>query len=88
MEVSQLPLCQPEVTTEYLNRSVTSALPPLGDIPQLTRSLLDSICGFGPLQPYLDDPTIEEIWINEPGRVLGRHRGDNPQERAPDKNKN
>ena len=26
--------------------------------------------GLGPLQPYLDDPTVEEVWINEPGRVF------------------
>lgn len=33
--------------------------------------------GFGALQPLLDDPSIEEIWINEPGAVFvarsGRH---------------
>jgi pilus assembly protein CpaF len=33
------------------------------------------VCGFGPLQPFLDDPTIEEIWINEPGRVFVARRG-------------
>jgi pilus assembly protein CpaF len=35
------------------------------------------VSGFGLLQPLLDDPTIEEIWINEPGTVFlarsGRH---------------
>ena len=31
-------------------------------------SVLDAVAGFGPLQPYLDDPTVEEIWINEPAR--------------------
>lgn len=25
---------------------------------------------FGPLQPLLDDPTIEEVWINAPDRVF------------------
>ena len=33
--------------------------------------------GFGPLQPFLDDPTVEEVWINDPSRVFiarhGRH---------------
>jgi pilus assembly protein CpaF len=64
-----------EVTADYLDRSVNSALPPLGDIATLARSLRDSVCGFGPLQPYLDDPTVEEIWINEPGRVFIARRG-------------
>ena len=35
------------------------------------------VSGFGALQPLLDDPSIEEIWINEPGSVFvarsGRH---------------
>ncbi|MCL3838743.1 CpaF family protein [Aeromicrobium duanguangcaii] len=33
--------------------------------------------GFGPLQRFLDDPEIEELWINQPERVFiardGRH---------------
>ena len=33
------------------------------------------MAGFGPLQRYLDDPRIEEIWINEPGRVFVAKRG-------------
>ena len=27
--------------------------------------MFDAVAGFGPLQKYLDDPTVEEIWINE-----------------------
>jgi len=64
-----------EVTADYLDRSVNASLPPLGEITQLSRSLRDSVCGFGPLQTFLDDPTIEEIWINEPGRVFIARRG-------------
>ena len=36
----------------------------------LERRLVDAVAGFGPLQPYFDDPTVEELWINEPGRVF------------------
>jgi pilus assembly protein CpaF len=32
--------------------------------------VLDEVAGFGPLQPYLDDPSVEEIWINEPTKVF------------------
>ena len=39
------------------------------------RNLVESVSGFGPLQPYLDDPTVEELWINEPGRVFVARRG-------------
>jgi pilus assembly protein CpaF len=64
-----------EVVGEYLDRAVTSSLPPLGDPAQVSRAVLDAVAGFGPLQPFLDDRTIEEIWINEPGRVFVARRG-------------
>ncbi|HSY16617.1 MAG TPA: ATPase, T2SS/T4P/T4SS family [Jatrophihabitantaceae bacterium] len=64
-----------EVLADYQDRSAISAMPALGDADALTRSLLDSVSGFGPLQPLLDDPLVEEIWINEPGRVFAARRG-------------
>jgi pilus assembly protein CpaF len=77
------PIAEPEVTrllvedviSEYLDRSVTSSLPPLGDSGAVSRTVLDAVSGFGPLQPLLDDPTIEEVWINDPGRVFIARRG-------------
>ncbi|WP_241160452.1 ATPase, T2SS/T4P/T4SS family [Microbacterium sp. Y-01] len=33
------------------------------------REVLASLSGFGALQPLLDDPEIEEIWLNGDGRV-------------------
>ncbi|HEY3630750.1 MAG TPA: ATPase, T2SS/T4P/T4SS family [Jatrophihabitantaceae bacterium] len=64
-----------EVISEYLDRAVTSSLPPLGDTTHVARAVLDAVAGFGPLQPFLDDPSVEEIWINEPGRVFIARRG-------------
>jgi pilus assembly protein CpaF len=64
-----------EVVAEYVDRATTSQLPPLGDVAALSREVHDAIAGFGPLQPLLDDPAIEEIWINEPGRVFTARRG-------------
>ena len=40
------------------------------DVAQVVQAVQHSICGFGPLQPFFDDDTVEEIWINEPGRVF------------------
>jgi len=54
-----------EVVADYRDRSITAPLPPLTDTVAVTRAVLDAIAGFGPLQPLLDDPEIEEIWINE-----------------------
>ncbi|WP_246456252.1 hypothetical protein [Nocardioides mesophilus] len=43
----------------------------------MVEELVSRVSGFGPLQKYLDDPTVEEIWINDPSRVFvaraGRH---------------
>src|SRR3954463_4335750 len=64
-----------EVIADYDERSLTSALPPLLDRRHAAREVYDAVAGFGPLQPYLDDPLIEEIWINEPGRVFVARRG-------------
>jgi pilus assembly protein CpaF len=63
-----------EVIADYDERTLTSSLPPLPDHGSATRSIVDAVAGFGPLQRYLDDESIEEIWINEPGRVfVARH---------------
>jgi pilus assembly protein CpaF len=34
------------------------------------QDVLASVSGFGPRQPLLDDPDIEEIWLNGPDRVF------------------
>ncbi|QDB80014.1 hypothetical protein FE251_11960 [Georgenia wutianyii] len=42
----------------------------VADCEQTAKDLLDAIAGLGPFQHFLDDPTIEEVWINEPGKVF------------------
>ena len=64
-----------EVVLDYAERSLTSALPPLGDPDAVVREVLDRVAGFGPLQRWLDDAEVEEIWVNEPGRVFVARRG-------------
>lgn len=56
--------------TDYGQRELVGGLPPLDDGPATARAVLDSVAGLGPLQRFLDDPQIEEIWINGPGRVF------------------
>ena len=50
-------------------RALTGAVAPVADRDALVADLLARVSGFGPLQPYLDDPAVEEVWINEPGLV-------------------
>ena len=64
-----------EVICDYLDRATTSNLPLLAEPDAVARAVHDAIAGFGPLQPFLDDPSVEEIWINEPGRVFVARRG-------------
>ncbi|MEJ7648567.1 MAG: ATPase, T2SS/T4P/T4SS family [Nakamurella sp.] len=59
-----------EVINHYEERVATSSLPPLLDRTGVARYVFDLLAGFGALQRFLDDPTIEEIWVNEPGRVF------------------
>ncbi len=58
------------VVADYGERSLTGGLPALTDPSGAVREVLDAVAGFGPLQRFLDDPTVEEIWVNEPGRVF------------------
>lgn len=58
------------VVADYRDRSLTGGLPALADAPAAIREVVDSVAGFGPLQRYFDDPAVEEIWVNEPGRVF------------------
>ncbi len=59
-----------EVLVDYDERSLSGNLPQLVDKGDTARAVFDAVAGFGPLQRWLDDPTVEEIWINEPGRVF------------------
>jgi pilus assembly protein CpaF len=63
------------VVLDYDERSLSSTLPALPDPLLAARVVYDAVAGFGPLQRYLDDPEVEELWINEPGRVFIARRG-------------
>ena len=59
-----------EVLADYAERSLGSTVVPLADGEQVARDIVDAVAGLGPLQQYLDDPSVEELWINAPGRVF------------------
>ena len=50
--------------------SLTGAVLPVADQDDLVDALVANVAGFGPLQPYLDDPEVEEVWINDPSSAL------------------
>lgn len=55
-----------EAVADYDERAVLGAVPPLPSLAAARRQIHDNIAGFGPLQPLLNDPSVEEIWINAP----------------------
>lgn len=65
-----------EVLDDYSRRMCASSLPALGSREETARSLLDRVAGLGPLQPLMDDPDVEEIWINGPGQVFSARGGE------------
>jgi pilus assembly protein CpaF len=63
-----------EVLADYEERTLVGDLPPLLDRPTVAGAVFDAVAGYGPLQRLLDDPAVEEVWINGPGRVfVARH---------------
>jgi len=65
------------VVREHDERSLTGMVAPVPDVDAVVGELVARVSGFGPLQPFLDDPQVEEVWINDPSRVFvarnGRH---------------
>jgi pilus assembly protein CpaF len=54
----------------YSERALGGSVPLLADETQAARELVATLTGFGALQPFFDDPEIEEIWINAPDAVF------------------
>ncbi len=65
------------LVADHDQRSLTGIVRPVAEPEAMVEELVSRVAGFGPLQRYLDDPTVEEVWINEPSRVFiareGRH---------------
>ena len=63
------------VVREHDERSLTGVVAPVSDVDSMVGELVARVSGFGPLQQFLDDPTVEEIWVNDPSRVFVARRG-------------
>ena len=62
-------IAQAEVR-RHNDRALSRGEATIDDETACVRDVLASVSGFGPLQPLLDDPEIEEIWLNGPDRVF------------------
>ncbi len=54
----------------YTEHALGGAHPLLADETRAEREIVASLTGLGVIQPLLDDPEVEEIWINAPGAVF------------------
>jgi len=50
--------------------ALARGLATVDDEAACVRDVLAVVAGYGPLQAYLDDPTVEELWINAPDRIF------------------
>lgn len=64
-----------QAAADYADRAARGVLHELPDMTQAVRHVHDAVGGLGPLQAYLDDPEIEEIWLNSPTHVYVARRG-------------
>ena len=64
-----------DAVQRYSERALGGSMPLLADEAHTTRQIVATLTGFGALQPFFDDPEIEEIWINGPGRVFVAKNG-------------
>lgn len=65
-----------DALADYDDRALAGRVPVLENPEATSRELLDAIGGFGVLQQYLDDPAVEEIWINSPAEVFVSRHGE------------
>ena len=54
----------------YSERALGGSLPLLPDETDTARQVIAALTGFGPIQQLLDEPSIEEVWINAPDRIF------------------
>ncbi len=59
----------------YSERALGGSLPLLDDERLAARQVVAALTGYGPLQPFFDDDTVEEIWINSPEQVFIARNG-------------
>lgn len=64
-----------EEVRRYNDFALARGLPPIDDEAACVREILADLTGYGPIQALLDDPDVEEVWINDPHAVFVARRG-------------
>jgi pilus assembly protein CpaF len=64
-----------DAVQQYSEHALGGSYPLLPDEAAVTRQVVASLTGYGPLQSFLDDPSVEELWINSPSSVFIAREG-------------
>jgi hypothetical protein len=64
-----------EELRSYSERALGGTAPLIADEQAAARTIIVAVTGLGPLQPLLDDPIVEEVWINAPDRIFLARNG-------------
>lgn len=79
VELAGDPAAAGRMVDEELRRHNERALGGSGELirdeAEAARGILAALTGYGPLQPWFDDPEVEEIWINGPNAVFVARNG-------------
>jgi pilus assembly protein CpaF len=67
--------CVRDEVQRYSERALGGSVPLLADEGGAIRQIVSALTGFGALQPFFDDPEVEEIWINAPDRIFVARNG-------------
>ena len=60
---------EPSLAAAQAVDELAEGLPEALDEEQLLAAANLELTGFGEIQPFLDDPSVEELWINRPGEL-------------------
>lgn len=84
-DVTRARLAVTEHVRRWVQRQATAGylLLPAADQARLVKALIDERFGFGPLQPFFDDPAVEEILVNGPDQVLVHYAGNRKEPGPP-----
>lgn len=71
------PASSAEAIVAVVDESIDLLSPPMEPAAreELAAELMARVAGLGPLQPLLDDPEVEELWINSPSKVFVARNG-------------
>lgn len=64
-----------DVVEDYQRRAESGAVPSVAEEDEVIAAVAARIGGFGPLQEFLDDPEVEEVWLNSPSEVFVARSG-------------